>query len=149
MKKSSVFLLLITLLSCKTYGEDDKVKFDKVIQKFIHKSETKFQKSESGLYYFIEKQGEGNLIKFTDEVTFTYEGKFLNGKVFDGKFKQKAVTFPVVKLIEAWKEAMLYLKKGGKAKLIVPPYLGYGDYELDAIPKHSILYFEMEIKDVN
>lgn len=149
MKIIALLSLLITLVACKTYNEDDKAQFDKTIQKFIAKSDTKFQKSESGLYYFIEEEGEGEFIKLTDQVTFAYEGKFLDGKVFDGKFKHNPVTFSVTKLIEGWKEAMLYLKKGGKAKLIVPPYLGYGDYDLDAIPKHSILYFEMEIKDVH
>lgn len=148
MKIITLLSLLITLVSCKTYNENDKAKFDNTIQKFIAKSDTKFEKSESGLYYFIEQEGVGRCIKLTDEVSFIYEGKFLNGKVFDGKFKHNPVTFSVTKLIEGWKEAMFYLKKGGKAKLIVPPYLGYADYDLEAIPKHSILYFEIEIKDV-
>jgi FKBP-type peptidyl-prolyl cis-trans isomerase FkpA len=51
-------------------------------------------------------------------------------------------------LIEGWKEGMMYLKPGGKIKLIVPPYLGYGDYKLEKVPPHSILYFEIEVIDV-
>lgn len=146
-----VFLLTLSLLftACKTYSEDNKKQFDQKIARFVKKSGQPYKKSESGLYYIIEKEGGGRHIKFTDEVSFTYTGKLLNGTVFDQQFKNKPATFKVSALIEGWKEAMLYLKKGGKAKLIVPPQLGYGDHELDAIPKNSILYFEIEVLEVN
>lgn len=151
LKKSifPVFLLsLFVFTACKTYTEEDKQSFDQEINTFASKKGKTFKKSESGLYYCILEEGEGEFIKFTDEVSFTYKGSLLNGRVFDQKFERKPVTFEVKDLIEGWKEGMMYLKKGGKALLIVPPHLGYGDYELDAIPPHSILYFEMEIIDV-
>jgi FKBP-type peptidyl-prolyl cis-trans isomerase FkpA len=146
----SIFNILIFLIigSCKTYSDDDKKIIETKIENYIKKSTIKYQKSESGLYYIIEHQGEGEFIKITDEVSFNYVGRFLNGEIFDGQFKSKAITFEVTKLIEGWKEAMLYLKKGGKAKLIVPPYLGYGDYDLEEIPKNSILLFDISILDV-
>jgi FKBP-type peptidyl-prolyl cis-trans isomerase len=142
------FILFFTILGCKTYNKEDKLSFDQKIKTIVTKSNKKYKRSESGLYYFIEKQGEGKNIKFTDEVTFNYTGKLINGKVFDGEHKKNPVTFKVEKLIEGWKEAMLYLKKGAKAKVIIPPYLGYGDYELDHIPPHSILLFDLEIIDI-
>jgi FKBP-type peptidyl-prolyl cis-trans isomerase FkpA len=43
---------------------------------------------------------------------------------------------------------MLYLKKGAKVKLVVPPQLGYGDYDLDDIPPNSVLLFDIEVKEV-
>ena len=133
---------------CSTYSESEKNTFDTAIQKFIQKSGIKYQKSESGLYYFIENEGEGDNIKYTNDVSFTYSGKLLNGTPFDTKNSRTPVTFNVKQLILGWQEAMLYLKKGGKAKLIVPPHLGYANYELESIPKNSILTFEMEIVDV-
>lgn len=147
---STLFLItaLCSLSACKTYSDRDKEGFDKQIQKFIAKSDVKYEKSESGLYYSIEKEGEGEYIKFTDEVSFLYVGKLLDGQVFDGRNRHKPATFAVSKLIEGWKEAFMYLKKGGKAKIIIPPYLGYGDHDLADIPKNSCLYFEMEIVDV-
>jgi FKBP-type peptidyl-prolyl cis-trans isomerase FkpA len=141
-------LVFLTFSSCQTYSDSDKESFDQKIQKYIKNSKIKYQKSESGLYYFIENEGEGDFIKLTDEVSFTYEGKLLNGTIFDGQNKKKPVTFQVSKLIQAWQETMLYLKKGGKAKIISPPQLGYGDYDLEAIPKNSILIFELEVVDV-
>lgn len=141
-------ILSVAISGCKTYSEEDKSGFDKKIEQFISKSDRKYERSESGLYYSIEKEGEGEFIKYTDEVSFTYVGKFLSGQTFDGKNKRTPITFEVSKLIEGWKEAFMYLKKGGKAKLIVPPTLGYGDHDLDDIPPHSILVFDVEITDV-
>jgi FKBP-type peptidyl-prolyl cis-trans isomerase len=148
MKFITYLLLGLLVVSCKTYSEEDKTKFDQKIEKFVAKSGIPYTRSESGLYYFIEKEGEGANLKFTDEVSFTYVGKLLNGKTFDGKHKRTPLTFEVSKLIEGWKEAFMYLKKGGKAKLIIPPTLGYGDHDLPDIPPHSILVFDIEIKDV-
>jgi FKBP-type peptidyl-prolyl cis-trans isomerase FkpA len=144
----SFFIFFLALSSCQTYSDSDLSTFDEKIQKFIKKSKIKYQKSESGLYYFIEKEGEGDFVKLTDEVSFTYEGRLLDGTVFDGENKRKPIKFQVSKLIQAWQETMLYLKKGGKAKIISPPQLGYGDYDLEDIPKNSILVFELEVVDV-
>lgn len=137
------------LVGCKTYSNEDHLKFDKRIQNFIFKNkQSGYEKSESGLYFKIIDEGEGNLIKLTDEVNFNYVGKLLNGNVFDGEHKKNPISFQMKDLIEGWKEGMMYLKPGGKIKLIVPPYLGYGDYKLEKIPPHSILFFEIEVIDV-
>ena len=144
--------ITFALNSCgKTYTEADKQEFDQEIQKFISKGNDTYEKSESGLYYLIENEGEaeGEYIKYTDLVSFKYEGKFLSGEPFDNRHRTKPLTFEVSQLIEGWKEAFMYLKKGGKAKIIVPPHLGYGDHQLDDIPANSILFFNIEIVDVN
>lgn len=143
-----ILAMLLALAACKTYSEEDKAGFDKKIERYIAKSGIPYERSESGLYYFIEQEGEGEFIKFTDEVSFTYVGRLLSGKPFDGKHKRTPLTFEVSKLIEGWKEAFTYLKKGGKAKLIIPPTLGYGDHDLTDIPPHSILLYDLEIVDV-
>lgn len=140
------FMLSFLMFGCKTYSEDDHSNFDKKIQDFITKNRLKgYIKSESGLYYKIIKEGLGTNIKLTDEVTFNYEGKLLNGTIFDGEHKKNPISFQMNELIQGWQEGMMYLKPGGKMKMIVPPSLGYGDYELDKIPPHSILNFEIEV----
>lgn len=149
MKKILFFICLAFIFAaCKTYSEDDKLTFDQKISNYLKKSKVKYTKSDSGLYYFIENQGEGEFIKPTDEVSFTYIGRLLNGNVFDGKNTKNPVTFKVTELIMGWQEAMLYLKKGAKVKLVVPPQLGYGDYDLDDIPPNSVLLFDIEVKEV-
>lgn len=146
---ASLLIFVFGFSACNTYTEQDKDNFDKKIQEFVAKGTDKYEKSESGLYYSIENEGEGDYIKFTDMVSFKYEGKFLTGEPFDNRHRNTPLTFQVSQLIEGWKEAFLYLKKGGKAKIIVPPYLGYGDHQLEDIPANSILFFTIEVVDVN
>ena len=133
--------------SCKTYSDDDLKVFDKEIEAYIKSKNLELERSESGLYFTIIEEGEGDEILYSNNVSFTYKGTLLNGDVFDEQ--NEPVTFKVNQLIGAWKEIMLDLKKGGKAFLIAPHQLGYGDRELDKIPANSILVFEMEVTDVN
>ncbi len=145
--KSLFFVFLIAFISaCSTYSEEQLKDFEAKIEAFAKKKNLKMERSETGLYYQILEEGEGKSILYNDFVSFKYTGKLLNGTTFDKK--NTPVEFQVSKLIAAWQEIMTLLKPGGKAKLIVPPQLGYGDTELEAIPENSILYFEMEVVSV-
>jgi len=148
MKRTLFILLSISLIlaSCATYSDDELKKFDTEIQSYITKNKLDLKASSSGLYFKITEEGEGDFIKYNDIVSFTYTGTLLNGEQFD---KQSSpVQFKVNQLIGAWKEVMSSLKKGGKAILIAPPQLCYGNKELDDIPENSILLFEMEVINV-
>ena len=142
----SLSLLLIVLISCKTYTEDDKTNFDKQISNYLKEHSIQCERSESGLYYHIYDEGKGDYIQFTDDVSFSYKGTLLNGTVVD--LQKKPITFNVKELIAGWKEIMLKIKPGAKVFIAIPPHLGYGDHELEKIPKNSILLFEMEIDRV-
>lgn len=149
MKFIFIFSVLSILLSsCSTYSEEQINGFDATIKKKIKKDypQLKFEKSVSGLYYHILEEGEGREVLYTDIVSFTYTGKLMNGKVFDKQ--TNPLTFDIRKLIAAWREIMLEMKKGGKAILFAPPQLAYGDHQLDDIPKNSILFYEIELIDV-
>lgn len=136
----------IVLFGCSTYNEDEIDSFDKQIRKYLNDKNIDCQRSNSGLYYKIIEPGKGDLIKYTDHVSFTYKGEFLDGKIFDNE--TKPVEFEVKQLIGAWKEIMIELKPGGKAFLVAPPQLGYGDRELDDIPANSILVYNLEVHEV-
>lgn len=143
----SILSIGLVLLSCgETYSKEEKTDFDKRIERYVKKKNIKCTRSSSGLYYKIVDPGEGDLIKLKDRVSFTYKGTFLNGKGFDER--QEPVEFSVQTLIGAWKEVMLYLRPGGKAFIVTPPQLGYGEHDLDDIPPNSILVFELEVKSV-
>ncbi len=148
MIKILAFLSISSLLfSCgDTYSKEEKNDFDKRIERYLKKKNIKCTRTSSGLYYKILDPGEGQLIKLKDRVQFTYKGMLLNGKVFDEQ--KEPVEFNVQTLIGAWKEVMLYLRPGGKAFLVCPPQLGYGEHDLDDIPPNSILVFELEVKSV-
>lgn len=142
-----VFLGVFLLTGCTTYSEEQKEEFDGRIEKYLKKKGIKCQRSESGLYYKILEEGEGNLIILKDKVKFKYKGWLLSGKVFDEQLEEP-VEFFVEELIGAWKEIMLKLRPGGKAYLVAPPQLGYGEHDLDDIPPNSILVFELEVVEV-
>lgn len=149
MRKIIAFFGILALLtSCgATYSEADKEHFEEEIQAYMKEHQLDLQASGSGLYYRIDSVGNEPKIQFTDKVTFKYKGTLLNGTVFDERMEEP-VTFEVKQLIACWKEIMLELGNGGKAYLIAPPYLGYGSHDLEKIPKHSILIFELEVTDV-
>lgn len=142
--KKLLFILSIVLIGCKTYNEEEINQFDKQIKNYIKKNHLKLEKSESGLYYHTDFKGEGEEIQYNDKVSFRYEGKLLNGKIFD-KQSKKPISFHIKELIAGWKEGLVGATIGSKLTLIVPPHLGYGDHDLDDIPPHSILVFKMEI----
>lgn len=144
-----IFLLpLIAFVSCKTYSDDDKATFEKEIKAYIKDKKLEgLKRSGSGLYFKIEDTGGDRKIQFKDRVHFKYVGKLTSGKEFDNQLTE-GQTFYVQELIPAWKEIMLELGEGGKAFIISPPHLGYGDHELEKIPQHSILIYEIEIVEV-
>lgn len=146
MKYLGLIILLLTFSGCKTYSDDELSSFDKQIESYLKKNNIECQRSSSGLYYNIIKEGEGRTIQFKDVVSFKYTGKLLDGTLFDKK--TKPIEYKVEQLIGAWKEIMLELKEGGEAYLISPPQLGYGTHDLDDIPSNSILIFEIEVIEV-
>lgn len=148
MKCFFTFLIATFMLSaCKTYSEEDKVGFDNTIKKYIKKNNLSLQKTSSGLYKKLILKGNGQLIRYTDSVSITYQGKLLNGQLFDNQTSPQ--TFAIRDLIAGWKELLIGARKGDKWIMIIPPQLGYGNNKLDDIPENSILVFKMKIEDYN
>jgi FKBP-type peptidyl-prolyl cis-trans isomerase len=92
-------------------------------------------KTSSGMVFKTTKEGTGASPTASDTVQVHYEGKFLNGKVFDSSLtkdpvtgKQKdPVTFPLGGVIPCWTEGVQQMKVGGEAQLVCPPELAYGE----------------------
>ena len=102
----------------------------------------------SGLQYKILKSGpaEGPFAKATDEVKVNYEGKLLDGTVFDSSYqKGEAAVFNVSGLIPAWTEALQLMRPGDMWELYVPANLAYGDEGQGPIPPGSVLTFKIEL----
>lgn len=137
----------LTVLSCKTYSDEELDSFDAQIKSYVEKNQIECEKSASGLYFRIDSVGSEPLIQFGDIVTFKYTGKFMSGEVFDNN-EGKPMTLPLRELIGAWKEILLQMGKGGKAYFIAPPNLAYGTHDLEKIPKNSILIYTIEVIEV-
>ena len=104
----------------------------------------------SGLQYKVVKQGTGAQPKLTSEVKVHYEGKLLNGKVFDSSIARgEPISFPVSGVIKGWTEALQRMKVGDKWILYIPPGLAYGERGAGGdIGPNETLIFEVELLDV-
>jgi FKBP-type peptidyl-prolyl cis-trans isomerase len=105
----------------------------------------------SGLQYRILKSGSvtGLRPKPADEVKVDYEGKLLDGEIFDSSYARGApVVMTVHDLVPGWVEALQLMRPGDQWLLYVPPSLGYGDHAAGPIPPGSVLVFKLELLDV-
>ncbi|MCH2044404.1 MAG: FKBP-type peptidyl-prolyl cis-trans isomerase [Saprospiraceae bacterium] len=104
----------------------------------------------SGLQYEILTEGTGKMPKLTDEVTVHYEGRLLNGKIFDSSYKRnQPATFRPNQLIRGWQEALSIMPAGSKWRLYIPSDIGYGARGAGAdIPPHATLVFDLELISV-
>ena len=104
----------------------------------------------SGLAYKITRTGNGKKPVETDAVNAHYEGKLLNGNIFDSSYKRGQPTeFPLNRVIKGWTEGLQYVEEGGEIILYIPYNLGYG-YRGSGqkIPPYSTLIFKVELVNI-
>lgn len=104
----------------------------------------------SGLQYEIIKAGNGPKPTATDKVKCNYEGKTIDGTVFDSSYKRgEPAVFPVNGVIPGWTEALQLMPVGSKWKLFIPANLAYGERGAGRdIKPNSTLIFEVELLDI-
>lgn len=112
-------------------------------------AEPKEQKTVSGIGITILKEGTGANPRFLDTVKVHYRGTLENGNEFDSSYKRgQPATFPLSRVIPCWTEGVQMIRVGGKAKLVCPPNLAYGNQNVPGIPPNSTLIFEVELLDI-
>lgn len=118
-----------------------------LILEYAVKNNLNIQRTNSGLYYFIETPGNGSNPSAGKMVTTKYRGYLLDGTEFDSsKNHGGSITFQLGEVIPAWDEALVMLKPGGKIKLLVPSALGYGEMgNPPVIPGNAVLGFDLEL----
>jgi peptidylprolyl isomerase len=124
---------------------------DKVSAEMWEVDPSSFTTTESGLQYAIVSEGEGPEVEPGKVITVHYSGYLEDGTLFDSSVERdEPIVFTVGQgqVIPGWDEGMLLLKKGDKARFIIPPEIGYGDMDLEKIPANSTLIFDTEIVDV-
>lgn len=118
-------------------------------QDYIAKAATEkgAKKTESGMVFIPITEGTGASPTASDPVKVHYHGTLLNGEVFDSSVDRKEpVTFPLDQVIPCWTEGVQMMKVGGKAKLVCPSDLAYGDQgRQPTIKPGSTLLFEVEL----
>ena len=108
------------------------------------------QKAASGLVYIPVKEGTGASPKETDTVKVHYKGTLVDGKEFDSSYKRgQPAEFPLNGVIKCWTEGVGKMKVGGKAKLVCPSAIAYGDQgRPPVIPGKATLVFEVELVEI-
>jgi FKBP-type peptidyl-prolyl cis-trans isomerase len=103
----------------------------------------------SGLQIETLVAGTGESPKLTDKVKVHYTGTLLDGTKFDSSIDRgEPATFPLDGVIKGWGEGLQLMKTGGKARLVIPPTIGYGAGGSGPIPPNATLVFEVQLLEI-
>lgn len=107
-------------------------------------------KLDSGMIFFEVAEGDGATPGPTDTVTIEYEGRFVDGEVFDSSERAgQPGTFALNGVVACFGEGLQRMKVGGKAQLVCPPEVGYGEQGFPpTIPPNATLVFDVELLEV-
>ena len=115
-----------------------------------NKSREGVKTTDSGLQYRVITQGTGATPTKDDRVVVKYEGRMIDGTVFDSSYKRNPQTteFGVGQVIKGWTEALCMMPEGSKWELYIPASLGYGSQAAGSIKPNSTLIFTVELVSV-
>jgi FKBP-type peptidyl-prolyl cis-trans isomerase FkpA len=122
-----------------------------LLQKFLKEQKPGIQAKPEGFYMIPLKSGNGRKIKRGDHIWVNYEGKFLNGKFFDGTYRSREpVDFiygTQFMLISGLEQALSYMSEGENAMVILPSGLAFGEKgdDFGIIPPYTSLIYTMEL----
>ena len=106
-------------------------------------------RTESGIVYFESAAGTGVSPTAADRVKVHYRGTLVNGTEFDSSYaRNEPAVFPLGGVIRCWTEGVQRMKVGGKARLVCPSDVAYGDRGNEAIPGGAALVFEIELLEI-
>lgn len=117
-------------------------------QKFFAENAKKdgVKTTESGVQYKVIREGNGVKPAAADTVEVNYEGRFLDGKVFDSSYERgEAAIFPLNRVIPGWTEGLSYADEGSEIIIWIPSELGYGASGNGLIGPNETLEFKVEL----
>ncbi len=120
-------------------------------EKFLASNKTKagVKTLPSGVQYKVIKEGNGPIPKDTSMVKVNYEGRTIDGKVFDSSYKRgQPVELRANQVIKGWTEALVHMPAGSAWEVYIPQNLAYGDREQGNIKPFSTLIFKIELISV-
>ncbi|MBP3946742.1 MULTISPECIES: FKBP-type peptidyl-prolyl cis-trans isomerase [unclassified Psychrobacter] len=107
------------------------------------------KETASGLQYKVIAPGTGKSPKATDVVEVNYEGKLIDGTVFDSSYERgEPIEFPLNQVIAGWTEGLQLMKEGGKYEFYIPSDIAYGEAGNSGIEPNSTLIFTVELLKV-
>ena len=130
----------------KTYGENKQAG-----EKFLAENKTKegVKTLPSGVQYKVIKEGNGKIPADTSMVKVHYEGRTLDGNVFDSSYKRNApIDLRANQVIKGWTDALVHVPAGSTWEVYIPQELAYGEREQRDIKPFSMLIFKIELLEV-
>ncbi len=145
-----------------TYQKEQEAKFVKDMETKAQENKTKgaaflaenakkegVKQTASGLQYKVITAGTGKSPKATDVVEVNYEGKLIDGTVFDSSYERgEPIEFPLNQVIAGWTEGLQLMKEGGKYEFYIPADIAYGEAGNAGIEPNSTLIFTVELLKV-
>ena len=131
----------------KTYGGNKEAG-----EKFLAANKTKegVKTLPSGVQYKVIKEGNGPIPADTSLVKVHYEGKTVEGKVFDSSYERgEPINLRCNQTIKGWTDAMVHMPAGSIWEVYIPQELAYGEREQNEIKPFSALIFKIELLEVN
>ena len=140
-------ILGITMISSANAKSSEENKAEGVAFLAENTKKDGIKTTSSGLQYEVLNLGEGNKPSSTDNVSVHYEGKTLDGKIFDSSYKRGTpATFPLNRVIAGWTEGVQLMPVGSKFRFFIPSALAYGERGAGAdIGPNATLIFDVEL----
>lgn len=120
-------------------------------EKFLAENKTKegIKVTPSGIQYKVIKEGDGKQPEEGSYVKVNYEGRLIDGTVFDSSYERKQpAQFSLDQVIAGWTEILQMMKTGSTYEVYIPQELAYGPAEKDKIKPYSALIFKIELLEV-
>lgn len=155
MKRTLLSLFIVSLIFSGSGCVKDSVCKDKTVQSeqgtitnYAATHGITATAHSSGLYYQVINAGSGPAPAQGSRITVKYTGKLMNDQIFDQQTTAAVGPMALTGLIQGWQIGLPLIQKGGTIKLIIPSSLGYGCTGFGSVPGNSVLYFEIELVDV-
>lgn len=158
MKKNILFSLIIScaLISIGCLKSDNSVCTNKLpssevaaIQAYASANSYAMTAHSSGIYYQVTATGGGASPLPNSKIFVRYSGKLIsNNSVFDSQTDHTQTGWILNTLIPGWQIGLTLVQEGGSIRLIIPSSLAYGCTGYASIPKDAVLFFEIDLVDV-
>jgi len=120
------------------------------IEQYLQERNLNVSPLDNGLYYIDTKKGNGEFPKEGQTCVMNYTGMFLDGTIFDSSIEREPFEFKLGRgeVIKGWDLGVAMMQKGGKAILVLPSHIAYGERGAGTIPANTPLVFEVELLNI-